>query len=208
MLGGWITDNYHWSWIFYINVPVGMASALIAMCLLKGRETKISRMPIDKIGLGLLVFGIGSLQMMLDLGNDRDWFGSHFITPLAIVATVCLVFLVIWEWAKNTRWSICALFKQRNFALGVMMLGIGFMAFFSMVVIFPLWLQQVMGYTSALAGLATAPAGLLALVFSPLIGKNLSRWDSRAIISIGFMSSPSFRSGADRLRWTARLHKW
>jgi len=187
LLGGWITDNYHWPWIFYINAPVGIASALISITLLRGRETSITRMPIDKIGLALLVFGIGSLQMMLDLGNDRDWFSSHFILSLALIAGVCLTFLVIWEWGEEHPVVDLRLFKRRNFAFGVMMLGIGFMTFFSMVVIFPLWLQQVMGYTSALAGLATAPAGLLALVFSPIIGKNLQRWDSRAVVSIGFI---------------------
>jgi DHA2 family multidrug resistance protein len=197
LLGGWITDNYHWSWIFYINMPVGIISALIAYTLLKGRETSIARMPIDRIGLALLVFGIGSLQMMLDLGNDRDWFSSHLILTLGICAVLGLVFLVIWEWGEEHPIVDLRLFKQRNFALGVLMLGIGYMAFFSTVVIFPLWLQQVMGYTSALAGLATAPSGLLALVFSPIIGKNIRRWDARAVISIGFIvfAIVSFWSG-------------
>jgi DHA2 family multidrug resistance protein len=186
LLGGWITDNIHWSWIFFINVPVGICSALIAMFLLKGRETRISRMPIDKIGLALLVFGVGSLQMMLDLGNDRDWFNSPFILSLALIAAVCLIYLVIWEWGEAHPVVDLTLFKQRNFAIGVLMLGIGFMTFFCSVVIFPLWLQQVMGYTAGEAGLATAPSGLLAVIMAPIIGKNLNRWDPRAVISVGF----------------------
>jgi MFS transporter, DHA2 family, multidrug resistance protein len=187
LLGGWITENYHWSWIFFINVPVGVASTLIVRALLKGQETPISSLPFDKIGLALLVIGVGSLQMLLDLGNDRDWFSSPFILTLGILAVVCLVFLVLWEWGEEHPVVDLTLFKKRNFALGVLMLGAGYMTFFSTVVIFPLWLQQVMGYTSGLAGLATAPTGLLALVFSPIVGKNLNRTDSRAVVSIGFL---------------------
>lgn len=187
LLGGWITENYHWSWIFFINVPVGLASALITYSLLKGRETKIQRLPIDKMGLALLVIGVGSLQMMLDLGNERDWFSSNFILSLGLIAVVALVMLGIWEWGEEHPVVDLRLFKQRNFAFGVLMLGIGFMTFFSSVVIFPLWLQQVMGYTSGMAGLATAPSGLLALVFSPIIGKNLNRWDARVVVSLGFV---------------------
>lgn len=187
LLGGWITENYHWSWIFFINVPVGIASILIVRMLLKGQETPIERLPFDKIGLVLLVLGVGSLQMLLDLGNDRDWFSSTFILTLGIVSVVCLVFLVIWEWGEAHPVVDLTLFGKRNFALGVLMLGTGYMTFFSTVVIFPLWLQQVMGYTSGLAGLATAPTGLLALVFSPIVGKNLNRTDARAVVSIGFI---------------------
>ncbi|TDR82266.1 DHA2 family efflux MFS transporter permease subunit [Paludibacterium purpuratum] len=187
LLGGWITENYHWSWIFFINMPVGIASALIVRGLLKGRETAIQRLPFDRIGLALLVIGIGSLQMLLDLGNDRDWFSSPFILTLGIVAVICLVWLVIWEWGEVHPVVDLTLFKKRNFAFGVLMLGVGYMTFFSTVVIFPLWLQQVMGYTSGLAGLATAPTGLLALVCSPIVGKNLNRWDARAVVSLGFI---------------------
>jgi DHA2 family multidrug resistance protein len=187
LLGGWITENYHWSWIFFINIPVGITSALIVRGLLKGRETATMRMPLDRVGLVLLVLGIGSLQMLLDLGNDRDWFSSPFILALGIVAAVCLIWLVIWEWGEAHPVVDLTLFKKRNFAFGVLMLGVGYMTFFSTVVIFPLWLQQVMGYTSGLAGLATAPTGLLALLFSPIIGKNLNRWDARAVVSVGFV---------------------
>jgi DHA2 family multidrug resistance protein len=187
LLGGWITENYHWSWIFFINVPVGLAAAFITYKILQGRETTIQRLPMDKVGLALLVIGIGSLQMMLDLGNERDWFSSSFILSLGLIAVVTLVFLGLWEWGEPHPVVDLRLFKQRNFAFGVLMLGIGFMTFFSSVVIFPLWLQQVMGYTSGLAGLATAPSGLLALVFSPIIGKNLNRWDARVVVSLGFM---------------------
>lgn len=187
LLGGWITENYHWSWIFLINIPVGISSIVIVHTLLKGRETETSRMPFDMTGLVLLVFGVGSLQMLLDLGNDRDWFSSPLILTLGITAAVCLIFLVIWELGEKHPVIDLRLFKKRNFGLGVLMLGVGYMTFFSTVVIFPLWLQQIMGYNSALAGLATAPVGLLALLFSPIIGQNLNRWDARTVVSIGFI---------------------
>ena len=187
LLGGWITENYSWPWIFYINMPVGIASGLISYSLLKGRETKTAKIPIDIIGLVLLVIGVGSLQMMLDLGNDRDWFSSPFILTLGLTALVCLTFLVAWELTEKHPIVDLSLFKQRNFAFGTMILAGGYLTFFSSVVIFPLWLQQTMGYTASQAGLATAPVGIFALFLSPWVGKNMQRYDLRILVSIGFV---------------------
>ncbi|WP_175425666.1 DHA2 family efflux MFS transporter permease subunit [Trinickia violacea] len=187
VMGGWITDNYTWPWIFYINVPIGVFSAVCAYFLLRGRETKTTRQRIDAIGLALLVIGVSCLQMMLDLGKDRDWFNSNFILALAIIAAVSLAFMLAWEATEKEPVVDLSLFKDRNFALGAMIISFGFMAFFGSVVIFPLWLQTVMGYTAGLAGLATAPVGLLALVLSPMIGRNMHRLDLRMVASFAFV---------------------
>ncbi|TAM07636.1 MAG: DHA2 family efflux MFS transporter permease subunit [Paraburkholderia sp.] len=187
VMGGWITDNYTWPWIFYINVPIGLFSAACAYMLLRGRETKTTTQRIDAVGLALLVIGVSCLQMMLDLGKDRDWFNSTFIVALAIIAVVSLAFLLAWEATEKEPVIDLSLFRDRNFALGALIISFGFMAFFGSVVIFPLWLQTVMGYTAGIAGLATAPVGLLALVLSPLIGRNMHKLDLRMVASFAFL---------------------
>jgi DHA2 family multidrug resistance protein len=187
VMGGWITDNYTWPWIFYINLPIGLFSATCAFLLLRGRETTTTRQRIDAIGLALLVIGVSCLQMMLDLGKDRDWFNSNFIVALALIAVTSLACMLVWEITEPEPVVDLSLFKDRNFALGALIISFGFMAFFGSVVIFPLWLQTVMGYTPGLAGLATAPVGLLALVLSPLIGRNLHRLDLRMVASFAFV---------------------
>ncbi|AUT60967.1 DHA2 family efflux MFS transporter permease subunit [Paraburkholderia terrae] len=187
VMGGWITDNYTWPWIFYINLPIGLFSAACAYFLLRGRETQTSKQRIDGIGLGLLVIGVSCLQMMLDLGKDRDWFSSTFIVALAIIAVTSLAFMIVWEMTEKEPIVDLSLFKDRNFALGALIISFGFMAFFGSVVIFPLWLQTVMGYTAGKAGLATAPVGLLALVLSPMIGRNMHRLNLRIVASFAFV---------------------
>ncbi len=186
VMGGWITDNYTWPWIFYINLPIGVFSATCSYLLLRGRETKTTRQRIDAIGLALLVIGVSCLQMMLDLGKDHDWFNSTFIVSLALIAVVALAFMLVWEATEKEPVIDLTLFRDRNFALGALIISFGFMAFFGSVVIFPLWLQTVMGYTPGKAGLATAPVGLLALVLSPLIGRNMHRLDLRMVASFAF----------------------
>ena len=187
VMGGWITDNYTWPWIFYINVPIGLFSAACAFVLLRGRETKTTKQRIDAIGLALLVTGVSCLQMMLDLGKDRDWFNSSFIVALAIIAVISIAFMLVWETTEKEPVIDLSLFRDRNFALGVLIISFGFMAFFGSVVIFPLWLQTVMGYTAGIAGLATAPVGLLALVLSPMIGRNMHRLNLRMVASFAFV---------------------
>ncbi len=187
LLGGWITENYTWPWIFYINVPVGVFSALTCITLLRGRETKIVKQRIDILGLVLLIIGVSCLQMMLDLGKDHDWFDSPFIVCLAIVSAITLIFMIIWEATEKDPIIDLSLFKDRNFSLGALIVSLGFMAFFGSVVIFPLWLQTVMGYTSSLAGMATALIGLFALVLSPIMGSNLHKFNLRIVASMAFI---------------------
>jgi DHA2 family multidrug resistance protein len=187
ILGGWLTDNFSWPWIFYINLPVGLLAAVITWTLLHKRETKTAKAPIDVVGLVLLVVGVGCLQFMLDNGNDHDWFASNLILTLGIVALVCLTFLVVWEIHAKHPVVDLSLFKQRNFAVGVTALSLGMFAFFGINVVFPLWLQVDLGYTATWAGLATAPVGILAFLMSPILGRNMDKLELRWVVTFAFI---------------------
>lgn len=200
ILGGTITDNYSWPWIFYINIPVGLLSSLLTWALLKHRETDTVQAPIDIVGLVLLIVGVGALQVMLDRGNDLDWFSSPLIVGLAITSALALVYFVVWEVYEHHPIVDLRLFRNRNFWVGTAVTSLGYMAFFGGVVIFPLWLQTDMGYTAEWAGFAAAPIGVLSVILSPLVGRNLHRVDLRLIatISFGIFALVSF--------WTARFN--
>ncbi len=187
IMGGWITDNYTWPWIFYINVPVGIFSVVFTWITLTGRETKIQKTPIDVIGLILLIIGIGCLQILLDKGNDLDWFNSNVILTLGIVSFVSLCFLIVWEITDRAPIIDLTLFLGRNFCIGTIALTLGFLVYFSNVVIFPLWLQTQMGYTPTWAGLAAAPVGVLPFFLTPFVGYYMGKLDLRIIISAGFI---------------------
>ncbi|TAL72482.1 MAG: DHA2 family efflux MFS transporter permease subunit [Rhodanobacter sp.] len=187
ILGGWLADNFSWPWIFFINLPVGAAAAVVTWGILRKRETRTAKAPIDMVGLALLIFGVGSLQFMLDHGNDHDWFASPMIVTLGVVALVCLTFLVVWEIHAKHPVVDLSLFKQRNFTVGVLALTAGMFAFFGINVVFPLWLQVDLGYTATWAGLATAPIGVLAFVLAPIIGKNMDRLELRAVVTFAFV---------------------
>ncbi|MBZ0222124.1 MAG: DHA2 family efflux MFS transporter permease subunit [Dokdonella sp.] len=187
ILGGWLTDNYSWPWIFFINAPVGLLAAIITWYLLRHRESRIVKTPIDKVGLALLVVGVGCLQFMLDNGNDKDWFSSPLIITLAIIAVVCLTFLIAWELTDKHPIVDLSLFKKRNFVIGVSVMSFGMVGFFGINVVYPLWLQVVLGYTASWAGLATAPVGVLAFLLSPLIGRNIDRLELRSVVTFAFI---------------------
>jgi DHA2 family multidrug resistance protein len=187
ILGGWLTDNLSWPWIFYINVPVGALAAMITWALLHKRETKSYKAPIDVIGLALLVVGVGALQFMLDNGNDNDWFSSPMILTLGLTALVCLTFLIVWELLAKHPVVDLSLFKRRNFTVAVIALSLGMMAFFGINVVFPLWLQTTLGYTATWAGLASAPVGVLAFLMAPIIGANIRRLELRAVVTFAFL---------------------
>jgi len=164
LLGGWITDNMSWPWIFYINVPVGLAAAGIAWSIYQHRETPRKKLPIDTVGLALLVLWVGALQIMFDKGKELDWFHSGQIVALGAVALVSFAFFIAWELTEKHPVVDLRLFKRRNFALGSLTLAVAYGLFFGNVVLLPLWLQQYMGYTATAAGMALAPVGLLASV--------------------------------------------
>jgi DHA2 family multidrug resistance protein len=186
ILGGVITDNYTWPWIFYINVPVGIFSVIFTMITLTGRETVITKPPMDFVGLALLIVGIGCLQVLLDKGHDLDWFNSNIIMALGCLTLITLSFLVVWLLTQSDPIIDLYLFVNRNFTIGIICLTLGFMVYFSNVVIFPLWLQTQMGYTPTWAGLAAAPVGILPFILTPIVGNYMGKFDLRVVVSIGF----------------------
>lgn len=196
ILGGWITDNISWPWIFYMNIPVGLSAALITWTLLGKQSSQPQSGTVDGVGLALLVLGIGALQIFLDKGNELDWFESPAIIALAVVAVVCIVGLVIWELTDAHPIVDLHLFAERNFLVGATILSLGFMIFFGNIVILPLWLQMNMGYTASWAGLAAAPVGILPLLLSAFVAKNINRIDLRlwATISFAAFAAVSFWS--------------
>ena len=210
ILGGWLTDNLSWPWIFYINIPVGLITAWSAWTVLHKRESATRKVPIDKIGLVLLVIWVGALQIMLDKGRELDWFNSGVITLLAAVALVGFCTFLVWELTEKHPVVDLRFFKRRNFALGATALSIGYGLYFGNLVLLPLWLQQYMGYTATWAGMVTAPAAFVALVASPVVGKYIGKVDARALATIGFIGLSSMslmRSGfntnldVDALLW-------
>ncbi len=187
LLGGWITDNISWPWIFYINVPVGLLAAAMAWSIYRTRDPGPRRVPLDSVGLGLLVLWVGALQIMIDKGKELDWFASGQIVMLAIVAVVGFAFFLAWELTEHHPIVNLRLFARRNFVLGTSALALAYGLFFGNVVLLPLWLQQYMGYTATWAGLAMAPVGLFAILLSPLVGKNVSRVDPRKLATVAFV---------------------
>ena len=181
LLGGWITDNLAWPWIFYINIPIGFASAFITWRIFRTRESMQRKLPIDSVGLALLVIWVGALQIMLDKGKELDWFHSPQVVVLGLVALVGLIAFVIWELTEEHPVVDLTLFKRRNFWAGALALSIGYGLFFGNVVLLPSWLQQFMGYTATQAGIVLAPVGLLALLLSPIVGKNIQKLDPRRL---------------------------
>ena len=187
LLGGWITDNIAWSWIFYINIPVGIAAALGALAIYRKRESQTRQLPIDKVGLAVLVLWIGCLQVMLDLGKEYDWFSSPTIVALAVLAAVGFAFFLAWELTEEHPVVDLRLFARRNFWGGTISISVAYGLFFGNVVILPLWLQQFMGYTATEAGMVMAPVGIMAMVLSPVVGKTLNRVDPRKYATFAFV---------------------
>ena len=191
-LGGWITDNYSWRWIFFINLPVGILTLLLVYRLVEdppwAKRTAGAGIKIDYIGVGLLALGIGALQVMLDKGQEDDWFGSRFILTLAILAGVGLISLVIWEWFQKAPIVDVHLFQNLNFlGANAMMFVLGIMLFSSLVMM-PLFLQTLMGYTAESAGLVLSGGGLLLLFLMPVAGGLASKVQARYLIAFGWLT--------------------
>ncbi|WP_312045487.1 multidrug efflux MFS transporter permease subunit EmrB [Erwinia sp.] len=187
ILGGWISDNYHWGWIFFINVPIGVAVVILTLQTLRNRETATAIRPIDTVGLVLLIVGIGSLQMMLDRGKELDWFSSPEIITLTIVAVIALAVLLVWELTDDHPIIDLSLFKSRNFTIGCLCISLAYMLYFGSIVLLPQLLQEVYGYTATWAGLASAPVGILPVILSPIIGRFAHRLDMRKLVTFSFI---------------------
>ena len=188
ILGGYISDNYHWSWIFLINVPVGLLAASLCWSNLAKRETPTRRLPIDRVGLGLLMIWVGALQVMLDTGKNADWFSSPWITTLAIIAAVGCAAWVIWEMTEKYPVVDLWLFADRNFALGTVAFCLGYAVFFANTLLMPLWLQTSVGYTATWAGLVAAPSGAVAVLLTPVAARFMSRIDARWFATVAFIA--------------------
>ncbi len=187
LLGGWISDNYSWPWIFYINIPIGIFAAWATWSIYHKRESAIVKRPIDKVGLGLLVVWVGSLQIMLDKGKELDWFNSGQIVFLGALAVVCFIYFIIWELGDEHPVVDLSLFKGRNFSGGVVAISVAYGLFFGSLVILPLWLQTQLSYTATEAGKVMAPVGILAVILSPVVGKLLPKVDARLVASMAFV---------------------
>jgi MFS transporter, DHA2 family, multidrug resistance protein len=191
-LGGWITDNYSWRWIFYINVPVGVLTALLVYQLLEEpaylSRVKKSLARFDYVGFALLAIGVGALQVALDKGQEDDWFGSHFITTLIVLATVGLVSMVAWEWFHKEPIVDVRLFKNFNFAgCNLMFFAFG-VALLSQTVLLPLLLQTLMGYTAETAGMVLSASAVLLLGVMPVVGRLTARFQARHLLAFGWIA--------------------
>jgi DHA2 family multidrug resistance protein len=193
-LGGWITDNFTWRWIFYINIPVGVLSLMLTSFLVYDPPYLVRRgfrdgLRIDYFGFGLLALGLGSLEVVLDEGQRNDWFGSNFIVVFSVLAAVCLVSVVFWELHHEHPIIDFRILKNRNFALGtasMFMLGIVLYASTAML---PLLLQTLMGYTAMLSGLVLSPGGLVVLCAMPLVGMLIRKYEARWLVIVGVLLS-------------------
>jgi len=187
LLGGWITDNISWPWIFYINIPVGIVAAMFTWSIYRTRDAVPQKVPLDYVGLGLLVLWVGALQVMVDKGKELDWFESGQIVLLAVVAVVGFLFFLAWELTEKNPIVDLRLFARRNFWMATVSLSVAYGVFFGNVVLMPLWLQQYMGYTATWAGIALAPVGILAILLSPWVGKNIGKIDPRRLATVAFL---------------------
>ena len=191
-LGGWITFNYSWRWIFFINLPVGLLTWFLVRRFVEDppylARLKRAGVKLDYIGIALLTLGIGALQILLDKGQEDDWFGSHFITTLAVVAVVCLTALVIWEWFQKAPIIDVRMFKSFNFASSSLMMFMLGILLFSSLVLMPQFLQTLLGYTSELAGFALSAGGLVLLFEMPIMGKLTTKIQARYLIAFGWLA--------------------
>ncbi len=204
IVGGYLTDVYTWPWIFYINVPIGIFSALIVWYFLKDRDSEIVRNPIDWMGLFLLSVGVGCLQIMLDKGHDLDWFQSNVIIALTLISSISFLYYFVWNHFQEYPIVDFSFFKNRNFLIGTVAITIGYLLYFSSTVTVPLWLQTEQDYTPLWAGIAVAPVGIPAILLSTTVGKYLNRVDLRypaalsfVLFAIGFYYQSLFTTQVD-----------
>ena len=190
VLGGWLTDSYSWRWIFYINIPVGIGGIIMMkMFIFDPPYIRRAAGKIDSWGIGMLAVGIGALQVFLDKGQEDDWFSSNFIVTLIIIAAVCLIAFVVHELVTAHPVVDLHIFKKRTYSTGVLLMTmLGFVLYGSLVIL-PIWLQTLMGYSSLQAGWAMAPRGLGSFIAMPITGVLLTRFDARKLLVLGIAGS-------------------
>jgi DHA2 family multidrug resistance protein len=187
ILGGVLSDDASWHWIFFINLPVAAICIAGAWMLLRPIETALKPARLDAMGLGLMVLWIAALQIMLDLGHDRDWFHNNFIASLAVIAAIGFAIFCAWELTEAHPAVDLRVFRHRGFTASVVALAFAFGTFFTSAVIIPQWLQGYLGYTATWAGYATAFTGVTAVIASPIVGKLSARVDPRKLVSFGIL---------------------
>ena len=191
-LGGWLTDNYSWRWVFFINIPVGILSLLLVPKLISDppyfrRRKGANRFRLDYIGLGLLSLGLGTLQLVLDLGERRDWFASSFIQCCAAVSALSLIAVIFWELRHKDPVVNFRLLRDRNLGLSCLIMLLFGGSLYGSTVLLPLFMQTLLGYTSLTSGLALSPGGIVTLFLMPIIGILVSRTDQRRMIAFGIL---------------------
>jgi DHA2 family multidrug resistance protein len=194
-LGGWITDNFNWHWIFFINLPVGLLSLYLSNRMvedpphLKVRMNEARNEKVDFFGLGLVAVGVGFLEFTLDKGQEKDWFGSSMITTFAILAAVTLIVFAIWEWNHSHPIVDLKLLKNRNFGTAVFLQLILGMVLFGSTVLIPQYLQVLLGYTAERAGMVLSPAGFAMVVMMAVAGRSLGKFDPRMMVALGYVAT-------------------
>lgn len=206
ILGGWISDNWSWEWIFYINVPIILGALAGVWLLLAHAETPGEKVSVDRVGLILLVIWVGALQLMLDNGRDDDWFASPFIVTCAVVALIGFIAFLIWELTEPDPIVDLSVFRYRGFTASTLAMVATFGTFFSTVVVIPQWLQQSMGYTATDAGLAMALNGVLAVMMAPFVPRLMKVIDPRLLVCFGIAWMGL--SGLLRTQWSSDSTFW
>ena len=207
ILGGTISDNWGWHWIFFINIPIAVICSAGAFLLLRKAETRVEKAPIDTIGLMLLILWVGALQLMLDLGREHDWFGSSYIVTLAVIAAAGFSFFTAWELLERKPIVDLKVFRHRGFTVSVTALVFAYGTFFASLVVIPQWLQGALGYTATWAGYATAFNGVAAVMMAPVVAKLTTKIDERLLVSFGIL----WLGGTSLIRvfwWTSGADFW
>src|SRR3984957_8662198 len=191
-LGGWLTDNYSWRWIFYINLPVGLLTLFLVFRMVEDPPYLSARrgagVRVDYVGIAFLTLAVGALQILLDKGQEEDWFGSHFIVTLALVSATCLIALVFWEWRRDQPVIDVRLFKSFNFATAnLMMFTLGIILFSSLVMM-PQFLQTLLGYTAQSSGMVLSASGFVVLLMMPVVGQLTTKFPAKYIIAFGWLA--------------------
>jgi DHA2 family multidrug resistance protein len=190
-LGGWLSDNFSWRWIFFINLPVGLLSIFLTSLLIFDPpylvRRRLGQARIDYIGLGLISLGLGCLQVFLDKGQTEDWFASRLIVVTGSLAFVSLTVLLVWEWFHQSPVVDLRLLKDRNFAMGVLTMFILGFVLYGSILLLPVFLQQLLGYTATLAGEVLSPGGILTLFMMPIVGLLVARVQARYLIMVGLL---------------------